>query len=71
MKRSSNNSSAATARPPFSPAETLGEVPIVLYEILQLATEGKSAEIVPLIRSVISTTQIDPEGLAKLPQVAS
>ena len=70
MKRSSNSSSAATARPPFAPAETLAEVPFVFYEILQLATENKAAEIVPLIRSVIQVTLLDPDALGKLPQAA-
>ena len=69
MKPSSSNSSAATARPPFSPAETLAEVPFVLYEIWELAANGKASEIVPLIKSVIKVTQLQPDGLAKLPQV--
>lgn len=58
-------------RAPYEPAETLAEVPFVLYEIWELAANGKSAEIVPLIRSVIRVTQIEPDALAKLPQVAS
>jgi hypothetical protein len=45
-------------------------VPFALYEILDLATRGKSAEIVPLIQSVIEVTQIDPSSLANLPRVA-
>lgn len=45
-------------------------MPVVFYEILDLATRGQSAEIVPLIQSVIEVTQADPEGLKKLPHVA-
>lgn len=70
MKHSSDNSSAATARPPFAPAETLAEVPFVFYEILQLATENKAADIVPLIKSVIRVTLLDADALSKLPQIA-
>jgi len=70
MKASKSNSSATTARAPYEPAETLAEVPFVLYEIWELAASGKSAEIVPLIRSVIRVTQIDPDSLKKLPHVA-
>lgn len=70
MSNSKLNSSAATARPPYSPAETLVEVPFVFYEILELATCGKSEEIIPLIKSVIRVTQADPQGLQKLPRVA-
>lgn len=67
---SKSNSSAATARPPYAPAETLAEVPFVFYEIFELATRGKSAEIVPLIKSVIRVTQADPDALKNLPGVA-
>lgn len=42
-------------------------MPIAFYEILQLAKKGQSAEIVPLIESVILVTQQDAGGLAKLP----
>lgn len=68
MKPSSNNSSLATAKAPYTPATRLVEVPIVLYEILDLATRGKAAEIVPLIQSVIDVTQSEPGSLARLPR---
>lgn len=42
----------------------------MFYEILELATCGKSEEIIPLIKSVIRVTQADPQGLQKLPHVA-
>jgi hypothetical protein len=45
-------------------------VPIVFYEILDLATRGKSREIVPLIKSVIEITQQQPDSLRNLPRVA-
>ena len=48
----------------------LEQVPIAFYEILELATRGESAQIVPLIQSVISVTQIEPDALANLPHVA-
>ncbi len=44
-------------------------MPFVLYEIWELAANGKASEIVPLIKSVIKVTQLQPDGLAKLPQV--
>jgi hypothetical protein len=46
-------------------------VPFVFYKILHLATCGQSAEIVPLIKSVIEVTQRQAESLAHLPRVAS
>jgi len=46
-------------------------VRFVFYEILDLATRGKSAEIMPLIQSVIKVTQAEPDSLAKLPQVVN
>lgn len=70
MKHSNNNSSLATAKAPYTPATRLVEVPIVLYEILDLATRGQAAAIVPLIQSVIDVTQAEPGSLAKLPHVA-
>lgn len=44
---------------------------MVFYEILHLATRGQAAEIVPLIQSVIDVTQIEPDSLAKLPDVTA
>lgn len=70
MKPSNNNSSLATAKAPYAPVERLVEVPIAFYEILDLATRGKAAEIVPLIQSVIDVTQAEPGSLVKLPHVA-
>lgn len=70
MKNSKSNLSATTkGKAPFEPAETLAEVPFVLFEIWELATRGKSAEIVPLIRSAIRVTQSAPDALANLPLV--
>lgn len=48
----------------------LEQVPIAFREIKDLATRGKSAEILPLIESVIAVTQAAPNALATLPQVA-
>ena len=62
-----NKPSQATKRAPYQPVTRLEQVPIAFYEILQLATKGQSAEIVPLIKSVIAVTQQDADGLAKLP----
>lgn len=70
MKPSSSNSSAATCRAPFAPATRLEHVPIVFYEILNLATKAGQSEIATLIKSVITVTQADPESLVKLPHVA-
>jgi hypothetical protein len=66
-----NNSSPATCRAPFAPATELEHVPFVFYEILHLATRGQSAEIVPLIKSVIEVTQRQADSLLNLPRVAS
>lgn len=71
MRALKNSSSEATCRGPFEPATSLEEVPIVFYEILDLATRGKCAEIVPLIKSVIEVTQRQADSLAHLPRVAS
>jgi hypothetical protein len=71
MKHLNNNSSAATCRAPFAPATQLEHVPIVFYEILNLATKSGQSEIATLIKSVIAVTQSDPESLLKLPHVAS
>jgi hypothetical protein len=48
----------------------LKKMPIAFYEILELAARGESAQIVPLIQSVIRVTQADPDALSKLPHVA-
>jgi len=37
---------------------------------LDLANKGQSAEIVPLIQSVITVTQAESDSLHKLPHVA-
>jgi hypothetical protein len=71
MTASKNNSSPATCRAPFAPATELEHVPFVFYEIRYLATRGKSAEIVPLIDSVIQVTQRQADSLLNLPRVAS
>lgn len=70
MKRSSGNSSLATARAPFAPATRLEHVPIALYEVLYLATQSRPEDIVPLVKSIIAVTQIDAEAFTKLPEVA-
>lgn len=66
MKPSKSNSSISTAKQPYSPATKLLEVPIALYEILDLATRGQAAAIVPLIESVIEVVQSAPDSLSKL-----
>ena len=71
MNALKSNSSPATCRAPFEPATELEHVPIVFYEILPLATRGQSAEIVPLIKSVIEVTQRQADSLVNLPRVAS
>ena len=81
MKRSNNNSSPATARAPFAQATRLDHVPVVFYEILHLATRGQEdggtdavdscAQIARLIQSVITITQIEPDSLAKLPEITA
>lgn len=78
MKRSKNNSSSATARAPFAPATRLDHVPVVFYEILHLATRGQHdhgcvecEQILPLIESVITVTQVAADNLTKLPHVAT
>lgn len=63
--------SQPTKRAPYQPVTRLEQVPIAFYEILELATRGESAQIVPLIQSVISVTQIEPDALAKLPWAAA
>lgn len=58
-------------RAPYQPVSRLVEVPIAFYEIKDLATRGKAAEIVPLINSIIDITQAEPGSLSKLPHVAT
>lgn len=65
MSNSRNNSSANT-KAPFTPATMLLEVPIVYYEILDLATRGQAAAIVPLIESVIQVTQNASSELSEM-----
>lgn len=67
---SKSNSSATTCKQPYAPATELHHVPIVFYEILDLAARGKAEEIIPLIESVIEVTQTDPESLSKLSHAA-
>ena len=67
MKRSSNNS-LLNIKEPFAPATELSHVPVAFYEIQFLATRGRAEEIVPLIQSVITVTQSQPDCLANLPQ---
>ena len=61
----------SVCRGSFAPATRLDHVPVVFYEILHLATRGQSAEIVPLIKSVIEVTQRQADSLVNLPRVAS
>lgn len=70
MKPTSDKPLPATKRAPYQPVTRLEQVPIAFYEILELATRGESAQIVPLIQSVISVTQVAPDALVKLPHVA-
>jgi hypothetical protein len=75
MTTTSSNSSQITKREskraPFQPVTRLEQVIIALYEIKDLATRGKSADIVPLIDSVITVTQNSGKSLAELPHVAA
>lgn len=64
---SKNNSSPTTTRKPYEPITELEHVQFALYEILELATRGKSEEIVPLIQSVIHVTQRERASFASLP----
>ena len=66
MKPTRNNSSQTTKRAPFQPITRLEQAIIALYEIQDLATRGKSAEIVPLIKSVIQVIQDSGKSLAEL-----
>lgn len=69
MSNSSKTSSPSTrkTREPYAPATELIHVPFVLYEIEELAGEGKAAEILPLIRSVIKLTEASPGSIRNLP----
>lgn len=71
MKTTKDNSSQTTKRAPFQPINRLEQVIIALYETKDLATRGKSAEIVPLIESVINTIQNSGRSVAELPHVAA
>lgn len=42
-------------------------MPFVFYEIEELAAEGKSAQILPLIRSVIKLTEASAGSIRNLP----
>lgn len=69
MSLSKRSSSLATVRAPYAPVQRLVEVPIAFFEIMELATRGASREIVPLIKSIIQVTQIDPTGLRQLSEM--
>lgn len=66
MRNSSKTSSKSTNRGPYQPVTQLLEVPIGLYEILDLAIQGEAARIVPLVRSMIETIQADESSLVLL-----
>lgn len=56
-------------RQAYGKVRQLEEVPIALYEILEIATRGKSEEsktIATLAESIIETVISDPEGVVKL-----
>jgi hypothetical protein len=44
---------------------------VALFEIQTLATEGRVSEIIPLVRSVITTTLADPDAWQKIAEVKS
>ena len=73
MPHSRNNLSLATCREPFGKVTELMQVPIALFEVLQLASEidhPKAKQIVSLMDSVINVTLDDPEALVKLRNAA-
>lgn len=66
MASTKSSSSESTSRAPFAPVTTLIQVPVALFEIQTLATEGRASEIIPLVRSVITTTLADPDAWQKI-----
>ncbi len=73
MPRSKNHLSLATAREPFGPVTELFQVPIVMFEILQLAGEvdhPKAKQIAALMDDTIKVVLDDPAALVKLSNAA-
>lgn len=73
MPRSKSNLSLATSREPFGKVTELMQVPIALFEVLQLAAEiehPKAKQIVALMDSTINVTLYDPEAFVKLQNLA-
>lgn len=73
MPRSKNHLSLATSREPFGRVTDLFQVPIVMFEILQLAGEiedPKARQIVGLMDDMIRVVLDDPEALVKLSNAA-
>jgi hypothetical protein len=59
-------SSSQSIREPFGPVTELIQVPVALFEILGLATEGNSQRVVTLMKDVIKVTLADPEAWQKI-----
>jgi len=73
MPVSKKHLSLATCRAPFGKVEELFQVPIAMFEILQLASEinhPKAQQIVRLIDDTIRVTLDDPDALVKLSNMA-
>jgi len=73
MPRSRNHLSLATSREPFGRVTALFQVPIALFEILQLASEidhPAARQIATLTDDTIKVVLDDAEALVKLSNAA-
>lgn len=73
MPRSKSNLSLATCREPFGKVTELMQVPIALFEVMQLASDidhPKAKQIAALMESTINVTLYDPEAFVKLQNMA-
>ena len=60
------NSSSQSIREPFGPITELIQVPVALFEILGLSTEGDSQKVATLMKDIIKVTLADPDAWQKI-----
>lgn len=60
------SSSSQSIREPFGPVTELIQVPVALFEVLGLATEGDSQRVATLMRDIIKVTLSDPDAWQKI-----
>jgi len=62
----SSSSQSISIREPFGPVTELIQVPVALFEVLGLATEGNSQRAATLMEDIIKVTLSDPDAWQKI-----